>query len=98
VGDFHLLFFASFLAHSVVGQNRVLIALNCISEIAQKADLTGVSRHVSNGPTADIEGHRRSRGGVVLLSGRLRSDGKGPLSYAVGVDLALILCADSRTR
>jgi hypothetical protein len=49
-------------------------------------------------PTGDIEGHRRSRGGAVLLSGRLRSDGKGPLSYAVGVDLALILCADSRTR
>jgi len=39
---------------SQMGQNRVLIALKCISEIAQKADLTGVSRHVSNGPTVGI--------------------------------------------
>jgi len=53
MGDFHLLFFASFLAHSVWGQFRKSALVTARSALPPWADLVSLAVHVSNVPTTD---------------------------------------------
>jgi hypothetical protein len=55
VGDLHLLFFASFLAHSVMGQKRRIKGANGMS--GQRRIATDMMRHRNNGP----DHNRKSR-------------------------------------
>jgi hypothetical protein len=54
VGDLHLLFFASFLAHSELGQSRHFDCAAMTSGLPLRADVFRIRRHVSNVPTAEV--------------------------------------------
>ncbi len=54
MGDFHLLFFASFLAHSVPGQNRKSVVVADMSAIPLIATKLRTSLEVRFVPMGDI--------------------------------------------